>query len=413
MIERIVVINDDTTDSGGAAVIALSSVKMFCERGIRVTVLTGDDGGNPKLAEWGAEVLGFGGKHILEGGRAAAAFRGLYSAGAQRFIEQWIAEHDTPGTIYHLHNWHKVLSPSIFASLRKVSTRLVISAHDYFLVCPNGGYFHYQDERLCDLKPMSGSCCLSSCDKRNYRHKLWRMARHIVRSGLFNLSHTRSTIMAVHEGMIPHLERGGVRSDSIKVVRNPAVPWRETRVTAERNKDVFFVGRIERDKGIDVLARAVRKAGVSAKIIGDGVLRESLQHQYPEIEFLGYRTKREIAELVASARILVVPTRWRETFGLVAVEGLMSGIPVIASTSAPIAEEIVRLGLGMACPAADPTLLAQQIADLTADDDIVANISRRAFEEGRRLAPTPEEWCDALLALYESKCAEARSGAPH
>jgi glycosyltransferase involved in cell wall biosynthesis len=407
MIDRVVVVNDDSIESGGAAVIALSSVKLLRERGVAVTVLTGDNGANPKLAEWGVDVAALGGRNILDGNRAAAALRGLYCAKARRFLDEWIERHDTPRTVYHLHNWHKVLSASAFASLRKVGSRLVHTTHDYFLVCPNGGYFHFADEHLCDLTPMSTRCLLSSCDKRNYGHKLWRVARQAVRSAVFNLGHTRATILAVHEGMIPHLERGGVRPGSIKVVRNPVIPWRTSRVPAEHNRDVFFVGRLERDKGVDVLAKAARQAGVSLKVIGDGPLREPLQAAYPEFEFFGRRSKDEIARLVGSARILVAPTLWRETFGLVALEALMSGIPVIVSTSAPMSEDILLLNVGRACPAADVDILAKEIAALMADDEAVADISERGFRHGRQLAPTPDEWCGELIELYETKLAKA------
>ena len=105
-----------------------------------VTVLSGD-GGSAALAQLGAETVALGGQHIMSGNRAAAALRGLYDASTGTALADWIAAHDTPGTVYHLHNWHKVLSPSVFRALRMVASRLLISAHYYFLVCPNGGYF--------------------------------------------------------------------------------------------------------------------------------------------------------------------------------------------------------------------------------------------------------------------------------
>ena len=61
----------------------------------------------------------------------------------------------------------------------------------------------------------------------------------------------KTTIVAVHEGMIPLLEKGGVGRRAIRVLRNPVTPWRTQRVVAEQNSDVIFVGRLERDKGVD------------------------------------------------------------------------------------------------------------------------------------------------------------------
>src|SRR3979411_2857300 len=112
MLDRVVVINDDTEESGGAAAVAIASVRLLRERQVPVTVLSGD-GGNATLAQLGAETVAIGGQHIMSGNRAAAALRGLDDAGTGGELADWSAAHDTPGTVYHLHNWHKVLSPSV------------------------------------------------------------------------------------------------------------------------------------------------------------------------------------------------------------------------------------------------------------------------------------------------------------
>jgi len=46
---------------------------------------------------------------------------------------------------------------------------------------------------------------------------------------------------------------------------------------------------------------------------------------FPEIELMGWKSKQEIAQLCREARALIMPSRWRETFGLVALEAAMSG----------------------------------------------------------------------------------------
>ena len=129
-IERVVVINDDATEQGGAAAIALLSTKLLNARHIPVTFLSGSADIDPELEGSGAEIGVLGGRHILDGPRGTAAVRGLFDPTIQTRLAQWIAVRDTPGTVYHLHNWHKVLSPSVFGALRRVAHRLVISAHD-------------------------------------------------------------------------------------------------------------------------------------------------------------------------------------------------------------------------------------------------------------------------------------------
>jgi glycosyltransferase involved in cell wall biosynthesis len=406
-VERVVVINDDSVQSGGAASIMLASIRELRKRGVPVTLITGDDGSDPDLARAGVTIVSLSGQHILEGNRAGAALRGLYSIKTAALLQEWIDANDTPGTVYHLHNWHKVLSASVFVPLREVAARLVISAHDYFLACPNGGYFHFGRGVACDLAPMSGACLATACDKRNYAHKLWRVTRNAVRQIAFDLGDTPATVLAVHEGMIPLLERGGIGRRSIRVLRNPVTPWRNSRVAAERNRTFLFVGRLEVDKGVALLARAARRAGVPVRMIGTGPLAVTLARDFPEAEMAGWRSKEEIAKLCLDARALVMPSRWRETFGLVAIEAALSGIPIIASRAALITDDLVRLGVGIGFKADDEDALAQAMAGLVRDDKAVAGLSRRGFENARLLAPAPRDWGNSLLQIYEGKLADS------
>jgi glycosyltransferase involved in cell wall biosynthesis len=408
--DRVVVINDDCVASGGAAGIALASVRLLRGRGVPVTFLSGDDGVNPELSALGVDTVRLGGRHLLAGPRGAAALRGLFDPATRRAVDAWRRANDTPGTVYHLHNWHKMLSPSVFMALRPVASRLLVSAHDYFLACPNGGFVHYPRTRLCALTPGGAACTLSACDRRNYTHKLWRVARHHVRRSVFDLDTTAATVLAVHEGMRPYLQRAGIAADAIRVLRNPVMPWCGTRVAAERNRDIFFIGRLEADKGVDLLARAARCAGARLRVIGDGPLAAELARDHPEIDLLGWQPREAIAALIGSARLVVAPTRWRETFGLVVLEALLSGIPVVVSRFALISADIERIGAGIACNPYDEAALAAAIAGLLADDATVAAMSRRAVAAARALAPTPAQWCDDLLGLYRAALARHPAG---
>lgn len=401
--DRVVVINDDAVEHGGAAAIALASARLLRERDIPVTFLAGSEAIDANLEGLGVAIAVLGGRHLLERSSGTAFARGLFDPTTNAALARWIEANDTPGTVYHLHNWHKVLSPSVFLALRKVAPRLVISAHDFFLSCPNGGYFLYPQQRECEVAPNSAACVATSCDRRNYAHKLWRVVRHELRHRLFDLTSSAAMVVAVHEAMLPLLTRGPIAADRVCVVRNPATPWRTTRVPAENNREVFFVGRLDGDKGANLLARAAQRVGARLRLIGDGPLAGEIARECPSAELLGWRGRDEIAELIGGARMLVSPTLNREPFGLVALEALMSGIPVIVARSSPFAEEIGDRQFGLSCDPCDGAAMASAIDALLRDDPLVHRMSCRAFAEARRLAPTPAQWCDNLLALYRSR----------
>src|SRR5260370_20108593 len=112
-LDRVVLINDDATERGGAAVIALTSARLLNARQIPVTILSGGADVDPELKTLGIEVEVLGGRHILEGSRAIAGVRGLFDPITQARLAEWIAATDTPGTVYHLHHWDKVVLRSV------------------------------------------------------------------------------------------------------------------------------------------------------------------------------------------------------------------------------------------------------------------------------------------------------------
>jgi glycosyltransferase involved in cell wall biosynthesis len=90
---------------------------------------------------------------------------------------------------------------------------------------------------------------------------------------------------------------------------------------------LLYVGRVSLEKGIDDFLR-LKTAGTKV-IVGDGPARDRFEKQYAEVKFLGYRKGEALAECYANADVFVFPSK-TDTFGLVVVEALASGIPVAA-----------------------------------------------------------------------------------
>jgi glycosyltransferase involved in cell wall biosynthesis len=403
MIDRIVVINDFSTSGGGAATLAISSAIWLRQRGFRVSFISGDGAGNPLLSSNGIEQIGIGGKALLNTSTFRAMRNGLFNLAAWRAVSDWIEENDTPETVYHLHNWSQIFSPAIFLALRRISGRLVLSAHDFFLACPNGAYANFKSGVVCPLVPLSRACLSTNCDRRNYGHKLWRAVRQLIVNGLRNLNGGNAPIIALHEGMIPLLERGGISPANIRVLRNPVEPFSKVRIRAEHNRTFVYIGRLHEGKGPDLAARAARLAGASLCLIGDGPLRPTLERDYPEVMITGWQASNRIIEWVGKARALIVPSRYPEPFGLVAVEALSSGLPVIIASSALLAPEIEERGIGYACDPLDISAMANMMRRLMQNDDLTRTMSERAVESASALGTTPTVWISELLRLYEQR----------
>ncbi len=399
MLERVVIINDEAVASGGAAALALLSARLLHEASIQITYLTGDNGAGFPLQDDNVEVAGLGSQPLLKLPVYKRIVNGAYNKAAHEAIKHYIEHKDTPGTVYHVHAWAQILSPSIFSALKPVHSRLVISAHDFTLVCPNGSYANFNTNSVCSLTPLSAQCLGSNCDKRRYADKLWRFSRSWLRTRLLDMSKSQCTIASIHPMMNAWLERGGIPIERIRTVLNPVKPFAHRRIAAENNSDIFFIGRLEFEKGADIAAEAARIVGRRLRIVGDGAFRQELLQRYPEVIWEGWKTHEEINELLQGARFVVMPSRLPEPFGLVAHESLQSGLPVIAFKSAFIANEAQDLGCGIVAEASDAESLAAAFAEMDSDDR-VKSMSIAAFALSPGLANTPQSWRDELIELY-------------
>ena len=143
---------------------------------------------------------------------------------------------------------------------------------------------------------------------------------------------------------------------------------------------LLFVGRLEREKGVDVLLDAWRRAGVDGELViaGTGSL---------PVEGIGHVKREDLPALYASADALVLPSvttaTFREPWGLVVNEAMHQGTPPIASDAVgAVAGGLVRDGRnGLVVPAGDAEALAARIRALALNQELRERLGRAARED--------------------------------
>ncbi|PYJ19165.1 MAG: histidinol-phosphatase, partial [Verrucomicrobia bacterium] len=134
---------------------------------------------------------------------------------------------------------------------------------------------------------------------------------------------------------------------------------------------LLYVGRISREKDLDVLADAYRRLRdeglpVHLFVVGHGPYSEPLARSLPEAFFTGYLTGKDLAMAYASADIFVFPST-TDTFGNVILEAQACGVPVIVSDSGGPQELVEDLTNGLITKSRDVDDLARAIRALAAD----------------------------------------------
>jgi glycogen(starch) synthase len=123
----------------------------------------------------------------------------------------------------------------------------------------------------------------------------------------------------------------------------------------ERTADLAFVGRLVSDKGIDLLLEALALLAAEGlrpglAVVGEGPEEPRLREQAArlgiagQIDFLGLKTGADLVELLNRHRILVVPSRYNEPFGIVALEGIACGCVVVGSAGGGLKDAIGPCG---------------------------------------------------------------------
>jgi glycosyltransferase involved in cell wall biosynthesis len=175
----------------------------------------------------------------------------------------------------------------------------------------------------------------------------------------------------------------------------PTALGRPRTLVAGRPLRVLFVGYINLAKGFHVLAAAARELGreVALSAVGRPQLPSDYLRQIaPDAEFVGHVTQAEVARRMAAADVLVFPTL-SDGFGLVQLEAMAQGLPVIATSACG---EVVRDGIdGFVIPPGDPANLADRLRRLRREPELYAAMSRAALLRATEFGP--ERHLAALL----------------
>jgi len=394
---RIVFICDSFVTRGGDSRIGLDLVQLLASQGIPVKVLVGETHNGEVTS--GVPVVSLEQKPLLLTSPRISVFRGLFNTTAYGALNRLIDESDTPDTVYIVNAWTKILSPSIFAALNRVARRVLVYAHDYFIACPNGGYFDFRHEEPCDRVPLSISCLATACDKRSYPQKIWRSGVGAMRRFTWNIGRNGSRIIAVHEGMVEYLTKAGIPERSISIVRNPSKPFMTPPIKAESNREILYVGTLSAQKGFDVLVEALRERPWTVNIFGEGEISFA---SAPHLLRHGFQPQERIAVAAARSRLLIMPSRQRETFGLAALEALGAGIPVIVSRQALVSRDVKTHQCGLVLPSVNKTCILKSVDELFADDNKTAKFSRRGPYAHSLISPSYLQWTQQILRIGES-----------
>jgi len=272
----------------------------------------------------------------------------------------------TKPDLIHAHNIYHQLSPSILVEAKKRKIPVVMTLHDYKLICPN--YLLFTHGHHCE-KCLGGNyynCIKNNCyysyprstlaALESFLHqKVWHVYRDNVDLFISPSNYLKEKMVAA-----------GWDSKKIVVLINPA-PVYSPQADGER---LLYFGRLTIEKGVEVLLRALALTDEKLDIAGSGENEENLKQLVKELKledkvtFHGQLGGELLENFQKKAKAVILPSVWAENMSLVLLESLALGKIVIASASGGTPELIEEGKTGFLFPPGDFKTLAQKIKEL-------------------------------------------------
>ncbi|WP_144120651.1 glycosyltransferase family 4 protein [Catellatospora sichuanensis] len=233
----------------------------------------------------------------------------------------------------------------------------------------------------------------------------WRWIRHVHGRAALTLAPSSTTAAELVAHGVPNVGRWGRGVDA--ELFHPS--RRDDALRAELAPGgeliVGYVGRLAREKRVDLLAQTAALPGVRVVVVGDGPTRGAVRRAVPQAAFLGTRRGTDLARLYASLDVFV-HTGPHETFCQTVQEAQASGVPVVApAIGGPL--DLVRHGVdGLLVTPNDADGFAAAVGAL-ADPAV-----RRAYGQAARAAVSSRTWSalgDELIGHYATAAAAVRS----
>lgn len=233
--------------------------------------------------------------------------------------------------ILHVHNFYYSATPSVFWAAKLAGVKTIHTIHNYRLFCLNAMF--YRDNKICfecnniqSFKPG----LKYKCFKNNYFASFILAVTVRFNKLIPTFSKMVDKYVVVNFFTKDLLIQTGIPAKKIIYKANYLLDIKEYNL--EKKDFYFFAGRLSIEKGIHHLIETFNKINKPLVIAGDGDLRNYvLTNKKNNIEFVGFKDKQSIMQLIAESKALIFSSTWIESMPMTIIESLSLGtIPIVA-----------------------------------------------------------------------------------
>jgi len=298
----------------------------------------------------------------------------------KRRVKSMIEEHEID--VAYIHRLSS--APAIDAILDHCP--VVRYVHDHDLYCPRRHKYFPLSTRICN-RPMGASCAVYGClltPNGPWPGVPWLINLPAKRREL-QFNQRLPKLCVGSQWMCDMMVTNGFTEEQVEVL--PPIPkgLEQEPSSVETDPVILFVGQVIRGKGIDLLLRALTEVRqpYRALIVGTGNHMETcveLARKLKlggQVSFLGWVPHDRISDYFQRARLVAVPSRWPEPFGMVGLEAMWASRPVVGFAVGGIPDWLADGESGFAIAEQDWKLYGQALDQLLADPEMATRMGRQ------------------------------------
>lgn len=324
-LNNIVIINDFNYTQGGASKVAIDTANLLAKNDYNVYFFSCSKTKSSELDSRVKDIYTGQGESLTNKNKIRGFFYNIYNKKAKKMLKNLLKDLDPKETIIHVHGWTKSLSSSVFKCIYKMNYKMVLTLHDYFVACPNGGFYNYKKEKICNYSPLSLKCIVCNCDSRNYFFKIYRIFRQFVQNKIVRVSKKTKNVITISK-LNENVLRQYLPNANFTRIYNP-IDYPVNMNNDLHSKEYYlYVGRVDKEKGVDDFCKCITELNLKGIVVGSGSELDSLSKQYPQIDFVGWKSKEEIIKYLDKSKAFVFPSKWYETAGLTILEAQYRGV---------------------------------------------------------------------------------------
>jgi len=267
-------------------------------------------------------------------------FAGIYCIGGVRKMRE--ALHEFEPDVVHVHNLYPFISPAALFECKKAGAKVIMTVHNYRLICPTGLFLRNGTPcELCLKKGNEWGCLIHNCEGSYFR-TIGYALRNLVARKTGSYKKNVDYFCCLTDFQKQKLVEAGF--DEKKMMVFPNYIEKSPTVLEEKNI-VGYVGRLSHEKGYDLLIEVARRhPEIPFRFAGE-LREEEKTVTLDNVEYCGLLNKDEMEDFYQKVRFLVLPSRCYEGFPLVIPEAFSRGIPVIGPAHGPFPGLIQNGGL--------------------------------------------------------------------